>query len=357
MEDRVRQPRPKLTKHWPRISAVILLGVLLAIAAWRFWSSSAGMQGLGGMKDSEAPGRAGQVASEANVQYPLRLSQSAAETTAGEPVRRGTGAAGFRRSQPSTSKSFAAGLTPASESAHRASSAAEEDRETEENNEPDQFALSGRVLDDEGKPVPGIEVALSQRRSRDKEAVTAAPGRRETRTTTDREGSFEFSQLVEGEYLIRSRATDRFDEARTLARAGVESVVLVVKSLDAGTIELSGNVADPQGTPLKGVRVRPIGRGAAVLTDSAGAFSLSLSTSKGGEYCTVRFTHKKYRDESRQVQSDGEGEPQRVRLEVSMEPINRLTTVHGSVASDRGEPVKGAAVRKPPSSALHFFAD
>ncbi len=206
--------------------------------------------------------------------------------------------------------------------------------------------LSGRVLDTEGGPVPGLDIVASPRlpaASGDSGQTRRTPV--QARTTTDRSGHFEFPGLAEGEYRIRSRETKRFKAAETVARSGVSSVVLVVEEQRDETVRIYGKIFDQDSsTPLAGVRVRGGGVRAGP-TDASGVYSLELPLGGRGRIHTLRFTCRGWRDESRQLGSDEVAGREEIELNVSLRGEKEPAPVAGSVSTTRGEPIHGAVVR------------
>lgn len=128
--------------------------------------------------------------------------------------------------------------------------------------------LEGRVVDEEGRPVPGGTLRWQEWDSRNGLCTSMAG----SETRADDQGAFRFRDWVEGETLVWCRA------------AGFAPVSVVVRSspaeirLERG-VTVTGRVVDRAGTPVAGAAV---GAGALVTrtpdADPAGATALSAGT-------------------------------------------------------------------------------
>jgi len=145
-----------------------------------------------------------------------------------------------RSPTPETAEAIAA-VEPESEK--RAPDRATTEPEDSLDDEPLRRDLSGRVLDETGTPVSGLQVLATARRLvplGQEVAVVAGDRQRSTRTNVD--GHFTFQGLLDGEYQVHTEGNDQYGEATALVRAGVDSAVLVVTEKTNRSVHLHGLV-------------------------------------------------------------------------------------------------------------------
>jgi hypothetical protein len=128
-------------------------------------------------------------------------------------------------------------------------------------------SFSGRVVDTAGKPLEGVEVALTDLRRR---------------ALSNSAGAFRIDSVPRGQWVVRVRKIGYAAETRTVdvdsTNAPVEfRLVETVRKLvpivtSASRLGLAGIVNDPAGKPVEKARVRVLGTGLETMTDSAGAF-------------------------------------------------------------------------------------
>jgi protocatechuate 3,4-dioxygenase beta subunit len=208
--------------------------------------------------------------------------------------------------------------------------------------EPDpKRSISGKVLNEAGEPVPGIDLTahamrLFQETERLKENAHAP------QSVSDEDGSYQFEQLAEGEYRISSVATDRYPAAHTVARTGVDFANLVVS--ETRRLWVYGSVTDSDQEPLQGVKVTPRGQpDKAVVTDYAGHYVLEMSVAGRGRNHELRFALAGYHERALSLPvSRMPGDE--IQLDARLEPINSLATVAGWVSASDGGPVSGETV-------------
>ncbi|MDH3673516.1 MAG: carboxypeptidase-like regulatory domain-containing protein [Gammaproteobacteria bacterium] len=209
-----------------------------------------------------------------------------------------------------------------------------------------QLAISGRVLDDAGEPIPGIELRLTAVRLFDGDEGTAVSlGAHEQFTLTGFDGLYTFGQLADGDYRIRSPATDYYAPAQIAARAGVSSADLVLAGQRA--LRVHGVVANTDGTPLAGVQVTPIvPRAGSVTTGQEGQYQLQLTLATTRGNYLVRFQHAGYREQRVPVrQADWVGQDT-IRVDASLAPVETIAVVAGTVkSSTTGLPLAGEVVQ------------
>ena len=207
------------------------------------------------------------------------------------------------------------------------------------------LAVSGRVLDTRGESIPGIELMLTTvRLFEDIEEAALLPGTREQFTLTDFDGHYTFGNLADGEYRIRSMATDYYAPAQIMVRAGMRSADLVV-AVERG-LQVHGVVENTDGSPLAGVMVTPILPWAnGVTTDQNGRFQFYVSLESTRDSYSVRFQHNNYREKFvRLLDSDWLGRDT-IWVDTSLEPVEATAGIAGVVRTNSGAPLAGEVVQ------------
>ena len=200
--------------------------------------------------------------------------------------------------------------------------------------------ISGRVLNEVGEPLAGIGVmARAMRLFQLDEGSVIPPSLREQYTWSAANGSYRFDQLADGEYLVGIAATDQGSTAQIRVRAGVDFADLVVAQR-----VLYGVIRSTDGERLGGVRARPLISGAqSKLGNDDGGYELRL-TLPGTRKCFIRFEREGYHTQQVEVgEADWRGGV-RLPLDVTMEPVETLAVVTGSVQDLYGQPVAGESV-------------
>jgi hypothetical protein len=212
------------------------------------------------------------------------------------------------------------------------------------------LVISGWVLDESGEPVSGIGVSASLKhllQAPDEDEPMAGHARDQA-AQTDADGFFEFGNLADGAYQIRSQATERYPTATSVVRAGTESAVLVVEDKEAKQqrkVRVYGRVESSDGQPLAQVRVLPLGQRTSTNTDPAGGYGFDLAVKEDRQGQTVKFMLEGYRNQSLTLlDTDLEGVDSS-RLDVVMEPLATEAPVTGILTDPGGTPVAGATIR------------
>lgn len=204
------------------------------------------------------------------------------------------------------------------------------------------------MLTSAGEPVHGIELVATPRYlGRWHEGRLPAWSASEHTTWSDGRGFFLLGQLVEGEYTVRTQATDRYAAARAVLRAGVDAAVLVVEEAQQQQVHVYGTVENTAGRPLAEVRVLPIGQKTrqATYTDGAGRYGLDVTVDGHRQGSTLRFMREGYRDQRLTLRDSDVSGGEDVRLDVRMEPEGKLATVTGTVTGPDGSPVAFASIQ------------
>jgi hypothetical protein len=206
------------------------------------------------------------------------------------------------------------------------------------------LSISGRVLDEAGEPLAGIElIARATRLFQLDEGTAIPPSLREQRTRTGVDGTYHFGQLPDGEFTIRTTATDEYSTAQITVRAGVDFADLVLPQL---ALRVHGVILDRGGEPLAGVRVLPAASGAqARRSDAGGRYELVFVLKGTTRGFSIRFEQAGYHAQQVQLDETHWREVKSLALDVAMEPVEVRAEVAGSLVSTAGEPVAGETVR------------
>ena len=216
----------------------------------------------------------------------------------------------------------------------------------ESDTEEPPLSIAGWVQDDAAEPVAGIRVTAAARQLFESAGTSASTSGRSRQTaTTDSEGYFDLPELADGEYAVSTQATRDYTSTTARLRAGVDSAVLVVKKTDPTRVEVYGSVQTLQGEPLAGVHVRAPGAAGATVTGGEGGYALTLRISNLNQRYDVRFTKPKYKPEILGLDATAIQDGAQVRLDATLEPIDSMAQVEGTVTDPDGEAVPGARVQ------------
>jgi protocatechuate 3,4-dioxygenase beta subunit len=222
--------------------------------------------------------------------------------------------------------------------------------------------IEGRVLDETGHPLPGIEIIATSLRTFGSEQPADLLRRASTLSAFD--GRFAFDALAHGEYRIESTQTRGLGTARTTVRAGVSDVTLMLTN--APSVWVQGTVTDRNGAPLASASIESTPRESlhdASVSDDGGHFGLDLVLRGDRRFHTLRFQKPGYRSAVLRIDREApdtrralsHGTP--LQLDVPLEPLQALTNVRGTVTTASGEVVEGEAVRlHSPKQAIRLTA-
>lgn len=203
--------------------------------------------------------------------------------------------------------------------------------------------ISGRVLTEAGEPVAGIEVYALPYLFRAAADRAIAWRQDERRVVSDADGRYSLRELEDGEYEVRTSATELYPEVRTVVRAGVDSADLVLQA--AREVRIIGVVTDADGTPLADVRVLPVGQAVrSALTDAEGRYELSLSSSGERRVFTFRFLRNGYQEHQETLAQERLEGVDEVRVDASLLAIKGLTELAGVIRGIDGQPIPGETV-------------
>ncbi len=208
--------------------------------------------------------------------------------------------------------------------------------------------LPGRIVDSEGRPVPGALVAVARVAAEPPSDVIDpyAPCPQtysSASATTDAEGRFVLEPIAQGVFGVRISADDFVPyiqpEARLGGAGGPRSLDVVLRR----GASLTGQVRSATGAPLPGANIRlscPDG-GSSALTGPDGRYRLS-GLSSGGK---CRLSASKYRFNEAQ-ETVGIKAAVNHHLDLQLVPAQTVE-IHGRVIGPAGEPVAGAKVESP----------
>lgn len=202
--------------------------------------------------------------------------------------------------------------------------------------------ISGRVLNEVGEPLAGIEIiARATRLFQLVEGSIIPPSLRELHAWSGANGNYQFNQLADGEYLVGTAGTDQGSTAQIRVRAGVDFADLVViQRILYGVIRSTG------GERLVDVRVWPLISGAQPkLSYEDGGYELRLTLPGTRRKTLIRFEGEGYHTQQIEVgEADWDGNVSLAR-DIAMEPVDALAVVDGNVHDLSGQPVAGESVQ------------
>jgi protocatechuate 3,4-dioxygenase beta subunit len=212
-------------------------------------------------------------------------------------------------------------------------------------------SIAGRVLDETGHSIPGVEIIATPLRLFDSQTQSSVPMPRLS-TLSAPDGSFVFDALDDGEYRIESAQVPGLGVSRTTVRAGVEGITLMLSYTPS--LWLHGIVADDAGMPLSGVAVESTPRENledASLSDDDGGYGVDLPFLQDRRFYTVRFKKDGYRGAVLRIDRDAPETIQALtdsaamQVHVTLERLNSLSGVRGTVTTPTGDVVPGETVR------------
>ncbi len=201
-------------------------------------------------------------------------------------------------------------------------------------------SISGRVLDDQGRPLGGIEIIAAASRLFGNWPSDVAPtAQMRHRARSDPGGRYRFDALPDGEYRIQTVPTSRYPSSQIAVRAGVDFADLVL--VGQRQVRISGSVTSVAMGPVEGVLVVPTipgERGSYSRAD--GTFELAVTMKQSARGFAVRAQHVDYREQQLTFR-DRDFETDTMFLDIVLEPIAALTVVTGSLTGSDGVPATG----------------
>lgn len=202
-----------------------------------------------------------------------------------------------------------------------------------------ELSISGRVISPDGNPVGGIAIVARGQGTGDSLARNV-----ERRARSNPQGGFSIDGLVDGEYELRTVATDQYTTSGGFFRAGLRSADIILTANTSA--ELHGRVTNTGGMPLAGVEVRPImTQPVPVWTDSDGRYRTQVSGVQPGNIYTVQFQLDGYVEERASVRYEQLTAPGGAGLDVQLRSDGESVTVTGKVQDSGGTAVPGERVQ------------
>jgi hypothetical protein len=203
------------------------------------------------------------------------------------------------------------------------------------------LSIVGRLRNQRGEPISGIAVSAVRHRFASSVSEDES-GDGSTRSARSREdGSFEIEGLAEGEYEVRTTATDRYAPLKVTLQAGAGTTDLILVEGFA----IDGTVTNEGGEPLArvwvGLREQ---RDRFTYTDDAGRYRLQLGSGVHHLNSTVRFYLAGYEEQLLGFPGSEPGNALELRLNTVLRPVEDAASVVGSVRAERGGPIAGATV-------------
>jgi hypothetical protein len=207
--------------------------------------------------------------------------------------------------------------------------------------ESEKFFIGGLVQDEEGNPQSNIEVLAERLGDAGGAPLVIDPARGNVRSIySDFTGTFLFSDLEDGEYRVRLAPLAGIAPAETKVRAGTLNVNLVLVVLRE--VRVYGMVNSTDGAPVEDVHIVAEPTTRSTSTGSRGEYNLYVDWQGKDFAYTILFRHKDFRQQRIRINpADLEGLTGDFQLNVSMEPLKRLTSVTGRLTDTEGSPVGG----------------
>lgn len=201
--------------------------------------------------------------------------------------------------------------------------------------------ISGRAVDPDGHPVPGAQVAAQATGSVPSDLLMPGPpcgSGSDSFTSTDEEGRFTL-ELAAGSFDLRVQAAGYLsatsERRHTEPGQPLENVEIV---LQRGAV-LTGQVLEPDGTPVPNAHVRLDGSPPETWSDGDGSYRLS-GASPGPD--TVRADHPGHAPAAVEVDVEAAGEN---RLDLTLAPREQHE-IRGTVLDPDGAPVAAARIQE-----------
>ena len=207
--------------------------------------------------------------------------------------------------------------------------------------EPEEFFIAGLVQDEEGNPQSHIEVLAERIDDSDGAPELVYPALENVQSIfSDFDGAFLFGKLEDGDYRVRLAPVEGIAPAQTTVRAGTLNVNLVLVVL--WDIRVFGTVNSTDGAPIEDVHLIASPTTRSTSTGSRGEYELDISRQGNNIAHIIIFQHEDFQPQRIPINAaDLDDLTSDFQLNVSMEPLDRLTTVTGSLTDTKGNPVGG----------------
>jgi len=206
---------------------------------------------------------------------------------------------------------------------------------------PAEFVIGGHVQDEEGNPQSNIEVLAKWIGNADGAPLLVDMARENVQSIfSDFGGTFLFDNLEDGEYRVRLAPIAGIAPAETRVRAGTLNVNLVLVALR--DVRVYGTVNSTVGAPIKDVHIVAAPTARSTRSESRGEYELDISWQGNDVVYTILFQHEGFRQQRIRISpTDLDNMTGGFQLNVSLEPLKRLTTVAGRLTDTKGGPVSG----------------
>lgn len=203
--------------------------------------------------------------------------------------------------------------------------------------EPELFYIGGLVQDEDGNPQSNVEVLAERIGGFD----GVLPSVKNVQSIfSDFGGAFLFGDLEDGEYLISIAPVEGIAPSETTVRAGTLNVRLVL--VLQWNYRVYGTVSSTDGKPIDDVHIITGPSNRSATSGSKGEYKLDISMQGIKVQHSIYFEHKDFRKQRIRINpADLDDLSRDFQLDISMEPINKLTTVTGSLKDTEGRLVAG----------------
>jgi hypothetical protein len=211
--------------------------------------------------------------------------------------------------------------------------------------------IGGRILNEHGEPVAGIEISAARQRLASAVSEAAQGDGPARRTESRADGTFGFSGLSEGEYEIETTATDRYFSVKAQLRAGGPPVDIVLVE----GLRVRGTVRNSGGKPLAHVWVGlKSQRNVYTYTEESGSYQLQLGSHPGD--ATLRFYLQGYEEEFLALRPPDPETHRTSDLDATLRALEDAATVSGRVRTERGDPIAGATLSLSSEAGVRYQA-
>ena len=207
--------------------------------------------------------------------------------------------------------------------------------------EPEEFVIGGLVQDEEGNPLSNVEVLAERLDISNGAPVVVDSAPENVRSTfSEFDGAFLFDKLEDNEYRVRLAPAAGIAPAETRVRAGTLNVNLVVVELR--DIRVYGTVNSTDGTPIEDVHIVAATTNRSTGSGSKGEYELDINWQGNSFWHSILFQREGFKQQQIRINPAGlDGLTGGFQLNVSMEPLKKLTTVTGRLSDTEGGQVGG----------------
>ncbi|HVR75112.1 MAG TPA: carboxypeptidase-like regulatory domain-containing protein [Planctomycetota bacterium] len=209
------------------------------------------------------------------------------------------------------------------------------------------LAIAGRVLDQKGKPIPGILLFATKQligagdSAEVSELVLADDAHLRAESAAD--GSYEIAGLDAADYVISAAGSGAIPSARRVFRAGTRSADIVLG--ERREIEVHGMVVSSVGAALSGVRISFIGQPARQTeSDVTGHYLLVLEAGGTDGVHVLTGVKEGFRDVRANVRLEDLGDAETWEVPLVMDSLGEQTSVTGIVVDEESAPIPGETV-------------